>query len=327
MKTIFTYLKNLNNKEKEAVVNWYKNIKDADLSAFNTITQFRSACSYDLIVHDGKNIVLFNEDLIESIVNENCLEITLEDIKNINEDNIIDIKFEDIVGYKLNTDDTKNDFVKDIVSTIVSSFKLDNQEQKDTLHNIFCNIFDNSLDFSHHKEFIKQIFESKKCDNESSSCDSCNKEEESGSSKQESINFNNLNSLVSFLTSKFSSSEKNEPLRTNAMDTMTPEEAKEFEKSALDKRKEEIEKLKKDGRLFFINLGNNFSNKGKQIKENIADNSLVGLINKLLNEKQSKNHIIIQDEYQLAHLVQTGYISLEEARVIYLKGFPYKLDI
>ena len=323
MKTIFTYLKNLNNKEKEAVVNWYKNIKDADLSAFNTITQFRSACSYDLIVHDGKNIVLFNEDLIESIVNENCLEITLEDIKNINEDNIIDIKFEDIVGYKLNTDDTKNDFVKDIVSTIVSSFKLDNQEQKDTLHNIFCNIFDNSLDFSHHKEFIKQIFESKKCDKEPSSCDSCDKEEV-GSTKQEDIN---LNSLLSFLTSKFASSEKSEPLRTNAMDTMTPEEAKEFEKSALDKRKEEIEKLKKDGSLFFINLGNNFSNKGKQIKENIVDSSLFGLINKLLNEKQSKNQIIIKNDLELARLVELGYISFEEARTIYQKGFPYKMDI
>ena len=323
MKTIFTHLKNLSNKEKEMVINWYKNIKDADLTAFNTITQFRSACSYDLIVHDGKNIVLFNEDLIESIVNENCLEITLEDIKNINEGNIIDIKFENIIDYKLNTGDTKNDFVKDLVSTIVSSFKLDSKDQKDSLYNMFYNIFYNSLDFSHYKDFIKQIFESKKCNNESSSCDSCNKEEV-GSKKQEDIN---LNSLLSFLTSKFASSEKSEPLRTNAMDTMTPEEAKEFEKSALDKRKEEIEKLKKDGSLFFINLGNNFSNKGKQIKENIADSSLFGLINKLLNEKQSKNQVIIKNDLELARLVESGYISLEEARAIYLKGFPYKMDI
>lgn len=297
MKIIFTILKKLNKEEKETVVEWYKKIENAKLDTFNNITSYREPTDFDLIVFDGKNIVLLSENDLESVISKGGKEISFEDIS-----------FEGR--------DSANKFVDFIVANVQA-----NEKEKINLSNILYEIFKNSKEFNENSSFIESFLSNTSKDD---------KENDKEPTKDESIKHLSLQDVLK-LISNINKNKKNldiDNFRTNIYDMLTSSETKKKEESLFNEFSKEIEKLKKEGKIFFSDLKN-----CSQEKNSLTD-FLSQCWGKKNNEnfdpidKEDSNLFIINNDKELDKLVKDGKISTGQAEyILHVLGFPIKINI
>lgn len=295
MKIIFTILKKLNKEEKETAIEWYKKIENAKLDTFNNIIFYREPTDFDLIVFDGKNIVLLSENDLDSVISKGGKEVSFEDIL-----------FEER--------DSANKFVDFIIANIQA-----NEKEKINLSNILYEIFKNSKEFNENSSFIENFL---------SNTSKNDKERDKEPSKNESIKHLSVQDVLKLINNKNKKNLDIDNFRTNIYDMLTPSEAKKKEESLLKEFSKEIEKLKKEGKTFFSDLKN-----CSQEKNSITD-FLSQCWGKKNNEhsnsvdKEDSECFIVNNDKELIELVKDGKISMNQAQFfLFSTDFPIKINI